>query len=103
MRDISEADWKTFKRLRERALERFSQRILDESQSICSDPSTSAHARYVQLYQLLQQRDRELASAFDDLRRSTAALCFRQMRHLGLVTDEELTELSPQFQARIEW
>ena len=103
MRDITEADWKTFKRLRERALERFSQRILDESQSICSDPSTSAHARYVQLYQLLQQRDRELASAFDDLRRSTAALCFRQMRHLGLVTDEELTELSPQFQARMEW
>ena len=102
MRDISETDWKTFKRLRERALERFSQRILDESQAIYSDTSTSAHARYLRLYQLMQQRDRELASAFDDPRRSTATLCFRQMRYLGLVTDEELAELSPQFQVRSE-
>ena len=103
MRDISETDWKTFKRLREHALERFSQRIIEESRAICSDPSTSAHARYVRLYQLVQQRDRELASAFDDPRRSTEAKCFRQMRHLGLVTDEELAELSPQFQARSDW
>jgi hypothetical protein len=71
---IAESDWKTFKRARLVALERFSQRVLDDCQRICCDESLSAHARYGELYQLLHDRDREMSSAFDDFRRSTAAL-----------------------------
>lgn len=40
MRDISETDWKTFKRLREQSLERVSQRILDESQALSNNRMT---------------------------------------------------------------
>lgn len=38
MRDITEAHWKTLKGLRERALERFAQRILGESQALFNNP-----------------------------------------------------------------
>ena len=103
MHAVGESDWIIFKRLRERALERYSQRILDQSQAICADTSLSAHARYQQLFRWLQQHDREIAAVFDDPRRSTAVLSFRQMRHLGLIMEEELAELSVGFRAQTEW
>ncbi len=103
MHAVGESDWIIFKRLRERALERYSQRILDQSQAICADTSLSAHARYQQLFRWLQQHDREIATVFDDPRRSTAVLSFRQMRHLGLIMEEELAGLSVGFRAQTEW
>ena len=95
---IAESDWITFKRVRLLALERFSQRVLDDCQRVCCDESLSAHGRYRALYRLLQDRDREMSKAFDDLRRSTASLCLTLMRRQGLVTDEEMMAFSPELQ-----
>ena len=52
--------------------------------------------RYGELYQLLQDRDRAMSTAFDDFRRSTARFCLKLMRRQGLVTDEEMMEFSPE-------
>jgi hypothetical protein len=101
---ISEADWKKFKKLRAIALERFAERILNESQAICGETSKGAHERYGELYRLLQKRNKEMAQAFDDFRRSTATICLRDMFIHGLLTDEELSEFSSEVQrvVRIE-
>lgn len=93
---ISESDWKIFKRVRLLALERFSQRVLDDCQRICRDESLSAHERYRALYALLEGRD--MSAAFDDFRRSTARLCLKLMRWQRVVTDEEMMEFSPEVQ-----
>jgi hypothetical protein len=95
---IPESAWKTFKRVRLLALERFSQRVLDDCQRICGDESLSAHERYRALYALLEGRDRDMSAAFDDFRRSTARLCLKLMRRQRVVTDEEMMELSPEVQ-----
>lgn len=94
MKPISEKDWQTFKRLRSVALERFSQRVLDECQAVCGDSSLRPHERYRRVYSLMQERDKEIARAFDDLRRSTAILSLIQMRSQALLTTDELAELS---------
>ena len=47
MRDIKESDWKVFKPLREIALERFCERVLDEVARINLDTGTSKHQRYL--------------------------------------------------------
>ena len=86
---IPESAWKTFKRVRLLALERFSQRVLDDCQRICCDESLSAHERYGELYQLLRDRNREMSAAFDDFRRSTARLCLKLMRRQRVVTDQD--------------
>lgn len=91
---ISEADWKKFKRVRAKALERFSDQILGESQAICGESSRTAHERYGELYGLLQERNKQMARAFDDFRRSTATTCLRYMFVYELLTDEELSEFS---------
>jgi hypothetical protein len=94
MRDIPESDWKIFRTVREAALDRYCARVLDECAAIIRDTSISNHDRYLRLFRLLRERDDELASAFDDLRRSTALIRLVHIHRLGLVTNEELGRFS---------
>jgi hypothetical protein len=91
---IKESDWKIFKPLREAALERFCQRVLDEVQQIAADAGRTQHERYIAIYQLLQNRDQEIATVFDFLRRSTALMQIAAFRNRGLLTEEELNRFS---------
>lgn len=95
MRDIKESDWKVFKPLRELALERFCERVLDEIARMSADTTKSKHERYLAIYRLVRERDEEIDPIFDYLRRSTA---FRQIcafRAQDLLTEQDLQEFSP--------
>jgi hypothetical protein len=95
---IKESDWKVFKEVRADALERFCKRILSEMQRAANDQSRTAHQRFLAVYKLMDQRDEEIASAFNDFRRSTASLQLGIMYSLGLVEEGELTRFSPEIQ-----
>jgi len=88
--DIKESDWKVFRRLHSIALERYCQRVLEEVMlaATCND---SYHDCYLKVYRLMQDRDRTIARAFDDLRRSTALVRLVNIISEGLLTDEELS------------
>lgn len=98
---ITEPDWKRFKELREVALDRFCRQILSECEVICRDESSTAHERYGNLYGLVQDRNRQMAHAFDDLRRSTAIHCLVLMYGLALVTDQEIMQFEPDVQRAV--
>jgi hypothetical protein len=100
--DIKESDWKVFKRLRELALERFCERVLEEISRIGSDNSKSKHERYVGIYRLVQERDREINPIFDHLRRSTAGRQVVALRSEDLLTEEEVRQFSPDFVKTVE-
>lgn len=99
MKTIPEAGWKIFKTVRSAALERFSQRILDECQEICRNQTLTAHERYGKLYGIIQQRDTEMAEAFDHFRRSTALLRLRIMWQHELIRSEEMSQFSQETQS----
>lgn len=94
-REIPEADWKVFRELRPKALERFCERVLIDVQRYSSDSSKTCHDRYVGVYRLIEQRDRELARAFDAPRRSQAILQIAFIASYGLLKPEELERLTP--------
>jgi len=48
--DIKESDWKTFRRLRELALDRYCQRVLDEVRIIVEKSGDTNHKRYLALW-----------------------------------------------------
>lgn len=98
---IDESDWKQFKRIRADALERMSERILDEACSLRDDGTGSAHERYLELYELIRKRDREMGRAFDQYSRSTAMDCLREMARQDLLTDREIAAFSDDVQAVI--
>jgi hypothetical protein len=101
-RDIIESDWKLFRQLHSVALERFCERTLAEFSQLISATGKNAHERYVAVFRLVERRDKELAEAFDDLRRSTALLQLAIMRSRGLVSDDELARFSPEARAAVQ-
>jgi hypothetical protein len=94
MREIKESDWKVFRKLHPVAVERYCERVLAESESLHRDTSRSAHERYLALYQLFRERDKELARLFDDFRRSTALWQIAAIKGRGLLTGEEFAQFS---------
>jgi hypothetical protein len=94
--DFKESDWKVLRQLHPIALERFAQRVVAEIQAITSDSSRSAHDRYLDVLDLTRRRRREMADAFDDMRRSTAFLRLLQIQSHRLLTDDELARFSPE-------
>ena len=96
LRAISESDWKLFRQLRPIALERFCQRVLAEVERIASDGSKTSHERYLAVFKLIEKRDRELAVAFDDPRRSTALQQLAWIHSYALLTDEEMDRFTPE-------
>jgi hypothetical protein len=50
MHNIKEFDWKIFKGIREVALERFCERVLDEIGGIGSDATKAKHQRYLAIH-----------------------------------------------------
>jgi hypothetical protein len=93
---IRESDWKVFRQVHAAALQRFCERILSEVTRLAGDTSTGSHERYLLVYELIQQRNGDIATVFDDFRRSTALRQLVVMRARGLVTDEEFARFSPE-------
>lgn len=98
---ICESDWKTFRKLRERALDRFCQQTLDECGELCRSTGGSAHQRYINLYQRVRERDREIDAVFDSPRRSMAVLQIHGMYKRGLFTGQELESFSETLRERL--
>ena len=98
MLEIKESDWKIFRHLHAVALERFCRRALDDSERLHGDTSLSAHERYIAIYRLFDERDKEVARLFNDLRRSTALWQLAAIKGHGLLTDDEFARFSQEAQ-----
>ena len=97
---ILESDWKVFRSLHPVALERFCKRVLDEAAAITGDNNRTHHQGYLALFELIENRNEEIARMFDELKRSTAKLHMLMLHQEELLTDAEIGRFSPEFQ---EW
>jgi|SRR5579862_1445258 len=102
MSEIREADWKLLRKVHKEALERFCKRVLDEFNRISKDSAKGYHQRYLDLWEVLRQRDKEMSAAFDDLRRSRAIFRIASMKGLGVLTEEELSSFSQETRERVD-
>ena len=94
MRQIKESDWKLLRQLHSEAVERFCKQILLEIERINSDRAKSFHQKYLDIFEVLHRRDKEIAQTFDDLRRSTALTQLASMKARGLLTEDEFLRFS---------
>jgi hypothetical protein len=93
VRRIKEADWKIFRELRSLALERFCERVLGEVREL-TKKSGSSHERYLEIYRLLQKRDRKIAAGFNGMRRSMMDVHLLVICSLDLLTPDEIARFS---------
>lgn len=62
---IAEADWKVLRRVHPLALERYCEEVLAEIERVTHNSAQSPHQRYLDIFKIIEQRDREMASLFD--------------------------------------
>ncbi len=98
--DIKEPDWKIFRKLHEVALERYCQRVLEDVRRTV-DGRRTHHERYLKLWKLIRKRDKTMAYAFDNPRRSQAITQLANIVAEDLITDGELDQFSEETRARI--
>ena len=91
--ELPESDWRLLRTLHRVALDRYCARVLGECAETMQGEG-SPHDRYLRVYRLLKERDKSLATAFNDLRRSTAIQRLAGMISLGVVTTEEQDQFS---------
>ena len=95
-RDIPERDWKLFRQIHPVARDRFCEQVLSEICSASSAASQSAHQRYLKVFELLSDKNKELAALFDNPRRSSARGQLAMIASAGLLTDDELSRFTPE-------
>ncbi len=92
---ISESDWKKFKKIKEAALERFCGNILEDvSEGLASRVNPTNHGKYLYLYKLIENYDKQIALLFNDHSRSKATIQLIMLRQEGLVTEVDIQGLS---------
>jgi len=94
MREIKESDWKILRELLTVALERFCRQILSEIKQIDADSAKSFHQKYLDIFRLVQRRDREIARVFNNPSRSTALIQLAEMQSQGLLSADEYLRFS---------
>jgi hypothetical protein len=86
---IPEPDWKKFRPLRDKALANLCDSILSEIAQTSADDALSSHERYLEVYSLVRDRDKELGQIFDGYSRSRALMQLAMIQSHGLLEPEE--------------
>jgi hypothetical protein len=94
MKEISEADWKVFRKLHPTVVNRYCQKVLREISRLGAEENKSDHERYLAVFQAIQNHDREIALLFNNPRRSSALMQMMAINNRELFTDEELSLFS---------
>ena len=87
--NIRESDWKKFKPLRDKALVRFCDQILSQIEATNADDTLSSHEKYLEIYSLVRERDKELGQIFDGYSRSRALMQLAMIQSRNLLEPEE--------------
>lgn len=99
--EIPERDWKRWRALREVALQRYCDKILEGVVKF-RNSKDSAHDRYLKLWKHLHKHDGIIAIVFNDPSRSKAYIQMHAALKHGIISREELFEMSEQTQQLIE-
>jgi len=101
-RTIAESDWKVLRRVHPLALERYCEDLLAEIERVTYNRAQSPHQRYLDIFKIIERRDREIASIFNDPKRSNAFTMLARIRAAGFLTEDEFSSLSPETRSAIE-
>jgi len=102
--EIAESDWKLLRKFNKSALEHYCQAIIEEAGRLCGGAPQNSHERFLQLYRLVEGKDKELGLLFDNMmRRSVAIEHICALRGHSLIMDEEFSQFSSDLQERINF
>jgi len=94
---MKESDWKIFKEIKEKAIESYCAMVLKEFSEVINDEDEHVHNRYLLLFELVQNRNKEMSLIFDGHSRSRAHIQLLLIRREDLADPQLLEQLSSEF------
>ena len=95
---ISESDWKKFKKLKEKALDKLCGLALQDCKEAINDPVRSDHEKYLHLYELVQNHGERIVRVFNEHARSKAHFQLTLMKLEGLIEEADIQAFSAEIQ-----
>lgn len=102
MMNITESDWKKFRRLKEEKLNAYCDSVLASVETIFHQGTVTPHQTYLAVWKQLTKSDEKLVEMFDDIRRSNAILKLTSWRYHQLISDEEMSQFSESTQQTVK-
>jgi len=99
---MTENDWKIFKESKEKAVELFCEKSLNEFREAMDDKSNTAHNRYRYNYELVENRDKQMSLLFDGHSRSKALIQLIGIRGEGLADESLVVKLSDELRSQTD-
>jgi len=99
---VPESDWKVFRELREVALERLCERILDEVATVISNSSRTHRERFGELFGLIRDRNHDIARGFDGPKRSAMLAQLSVNYSLDLLKPSDMARFSAETRESVE-
>ena len=94
---MKESDWKIFKEIKKKAIEAYCKQSLEEFTEIIEDENEHFHNRFLLIYKLAKNRDKQMNLIFDYDSRSKASIQLLLIRGEGLADNQLLKKLSNDF------
>ena len=101
MKHIKESDWKYLRKIKDAILNRHCNAILEVIGLINENRKGEEHKSYIQIYRLLEDKDKEIATTYNDIKRSNAIEKIYLMRRHLAMTDTEFSKFSEETQDRV--
>ena len=101
MHQIPERDWKHLRTLKESVLAEACERIFEDIEDILQTRQGNEHESYLKLWKLLRHGDEDIATMFDDLRRSNALMKLASWTANNLLSDDDLQGFTEETRQRI--
>ncbi|MCB1751646.1 MAG: hypothetical protein KDI74_07970 [Gammaproteobacteria bacterium] len=99
---MKDSDWKLFKAIKKKALEKFCENTLAELRALIGDENIPVQERYLLNYKLVKKRDKKMASLFNEKSRSKAPLQLIAIRGEGLADEALVSRLSKAFREKTD-
>ena len=101
MSGILEKDWKIIRAIKDEKLNAVCTDILDEIDREIKNKEEKNHKAYLNIWSIVNTRDKDVADMFNDLRRSNAVYKLALWYKNGYLTDKELNEFSEETRSTI--
>ena len=99
---INEKDWKIIRSMKDEVLDLACDRIFAKVSKVIENDAERSHARYLELWEILKSEDDDIATMFDDLRRSNAISKLANWNFHKLIADDDMKSFSPETQERVK-
>ena len=101
MTGIPEQDWKRIRAIKDKKLNDLCADILKEIEQEIKNKGDQNHKAYLKIWDIVNERDNDIADMFNDLKRSNAVFKLALWHKNGYLTEKELNDFTEQTRSTI--